>query len=426
MCGLVGMAGNILKDDRNMFRQMLIVDAVRGHHSTGVAGINDKRESFVFKKALSPVDLMQLDGFDVACDWDSQVLIGHNRYATVGKVNNATAHPFDYEGLIAAHNGTLQGWYNLPDSKDFNVDSECMIANLARSGFEKIVPQLRGAWAITAYDDNEHAVKIIRNEERPLVIRFKHDGSVMYWASEEWMITVTAGRQGIKLHEHSFVVNPDVLYTFPLPETKGFGLPAKATHTPLKGAPPLKQITPHTVIRGTTDSGVVRRPTGTNNSPVASYRMGDKVTFMPMAVEKSNGKAGNLYLVGVDTSSPWANVRVFGKSKKDMDYLIKSDQPCSGFVAAVCNAHTQNDAYLVVRPDTVKQVGNVIELPDKTDKDKPVELFEGPDGSTVTRKELKHLLKHGCGYCSADLEPGDSVSWVGMSPICWDCTDIVC
>ena len=39
MCGLVGMAGDILQKHEEMFKEMLIYDSIRGFHSTGVAFI---------------------------------------------------------------------------------------------------------------------------------------------------------------------------------------------------------------------------------------------------------------------------------------------------------------------------------------------------------------------------------------------------
>ena len=40
MCGLTGVAGKIGKSEEDIFRDLLVVDALRGTDSTGIAAIN--------------------------------------------------------------------------------------------------------------------------------------------------------------------------------------------------------------------------------------------------------------------------------------------------------------------------------------------------------------------------------------------------
>src|SRR3546814_12623264 len=49
--------------------------------------------------------------------YNSKAFIGHNRAATLGKVNGLNAHPFRYDNIMGAHNGTLdtQSWLRLEE-----------------------------------------------------------------------------------------------------------------------------------------------------------------------------------------------------------------------------------------------------------------------------------------------------------------------
>ena len=59
-----------------------------------------------------------------------KALIGHNRKATVGSVNNATAHPFVVgDSFAMVHNGTLRNHKALADTV---VDSEALAIHLSK------------------------------------------------------------------------------------------------------------------------------------------------------------------------------------------------------------------------------------------------------------------------------------------------------
>lgn len=198
MCGIVAVIGNMLKADVSAFQDMLVFDAVRGFDSTGVFSVCGK-DNYLVKMPVSPQDLMQTRGYKNATYKVPDILIGHNRAATVGSVTSANAHPFDVGGIVGVHNGTLTSWKDLKDADKFTVDSECMLHNFEVRGIEETWKTLRGAGASVWYDKNTGSTFFIRNKERPLY--YAESDKCIYVASEGWMIRVGAGRNNIKIGE---------------------------------------------------------------------------------------------------------------------------------------------------------------------------------------------------------------------------------
>ncbi len=458
MCGLVGMAGDIDKEDRNMFRQMLIVDAIRGHHSTGVASATPRKgDLLVFKKALNPVDFMQLRGFDQVVDWSSQVLMGHNRYATVGKINNGTAHPFEHDGVIGAHNGTLERWFSLPDAKEFDVDSECLIWNIANHGFPETMKKTEGAYALTVYDDNAHELHILRNKERPMYFGYKHDKSVLYWASEAWMIRNMAARCGIKLQKNITQPKEHQLLTWKLPNVKNAKMPdpfvmkLEAPKEKKYSAPVTFNGRPYGAqasqgSKGQTGASSYGSYTarGRNTTKIVNVpgvQVGDHIAFVPVSIQTS--KASNAkYIEGIMTSYPWAEIRVYHGDPNTLG-LIDGDKVCSGRVAALAPGYDKDDeAYLVIDTQSAKLTdepydtinnpakAKVVVLPIVThngvcrEKDGSTVFSPGPAGKMIEMDRWDELTKHGCGYCTAPIDDNAEIEWVGDAPVCPDCNTV--
>ena len=103
MCGHVGVIGDIWGKDKRVFELLLKFDTVRGPHSTGIARVDMNNQVQVVKGTGTPWHLAkakQAEYYnDTARDADEvkgnfKVLMGHNRWATVGAVNEDNAHPF--------------------------------------------------------------------------------------------------------------------------------------------------------------------------------------------------------------------------------------------------------------------------------------------------------------------------------------------
>ena len=215
MCGIVGAAGDLLVGNRKKaFKELLEVDVLRGRHATGVACVDLNGDVQVVKDACLPQDLkinllMNTVG--------TRALIGHNRHATSGAVDDPKgAHPFDFENVVGVHNGTLRwGWErDLPlDSKKFDVDSEAIYYNINHfEKFQDVYETLDGALALCWYDKQLELLSFIRNHERTLYYTFVEDMKTIYWASEVWMLNSILHRNNIK-HGDVYVFEPHHLYT---------------------------------------------------------------------------------------------------------------------------------------------------------------------------------------------------------------------
>jgi len=201
MCGLVGVVGTGINFvDVKVFKQLLFVDALRGPHSTGVAINGSDNKVQTYKRSVNSTDFLQLkQGEAIASTSNTDFLLGHNRYATQGAINDQNAHPFTYGNVTLAHNGTLTDQTNLPDHKQFTVDSEniAYAMGLAEDP-EEVISLLKGAFTLTWYNDYELKFYMVRNEERPMWIAHNKSRDVYYYASEKLMLEAILVRNNIE------------------------------------------------------------------------------------------------------------------------------------------------------------------------------------------------------------------------------------
>ena len=221
MCGLVGVVGTGINFvDSKVFKQLLFVDALRGPHSTGVAINGSDNKVQTYKRSVNSTDFLQLKlGESIASTSNTDFLLGHNRYATQGAINDANAHPFTYGNVTLAHNGTLTDQTNLPDHKQFTVDSEniAYAMGLAEDP-EEVISILKGAFTLTWYNDYELKFYMVRNEERPMWIAHNKSRDVYYYASEKLMLEAILVRNNI---EYS-------IQELPVGQLKSFSFDVKA------------------------------------------------------------------------------------------------------------------------------------------------------------------------------------------------------
>ena len=218
MCGIVGMAGDIGANMRKMFGQMLIVDQLRGQHSTGVLSVVNHNDKLKITKVLGgPENLDDSKSYNDQMTDYNKVMIGHNRWATSGKIIARNAHPFEFDTLAGVHNGSLRQYSKLPGHSDFPVDSEVLYHSIDAIGLQPTLDKITGAYTLVWWDKVEKAVKILRNSERPLYLAHTRDGKTIMWASEPWMISGIAERNGIFLSEDGvWNLKADTLLTIPL------------------------------------------------------------------------------------------------------------------------------------------------------------------------------------------------------------------
>lgn len=233
MCGLVGTAGNLQHKDEALMKRLLMFDYFRGPDSTGIASIRSGDVVKIAKVASHPLTLFDMEKFKTTNQgFQSQVLIGHNRSATRGAVNDYNAHPYQVGHIVGAHNGTLDHrCYTALETKleaKFETDSLALFACIAKFGVDETIPLLEGAWSLVWWDMKQKTLNFLRNKERPMWFAWVGGFKQLMWASE-WSIIQSAVRQaatnqGHTLHEeattgHTFWASKiDALYTIPITE----------------------------------------------------------------------------------------------------------------------------------------------------------------------------------------------------------------
>lgn len=225
MCGLVGVAStsNITAAQKKAFGNLLIIDQIRGVHSTGLFSVDSAEKVNVHKRSVDANTFLDMKTYEKAmAPVNLRILAGHNRFATKGSINHANAHPFIQGSVVMMHNGTLKTMNGLREHEKFDTDSEAIAYNLSLVQPDQattVLEKLNGAYALVWYDGRDDTLNFARNDERSLYYatddKHLHGSKYMSWASEYDMISLANERnhQGLssyhpikELHHHKIDV----------------------------------------------------------------------------------------------------------------------------------------------------------------------------------------------------------------------------
>lgn len=233
MCGIVFVGGTTLSATNiERFEQLLYADTFRGEHSTGVMSYFHppaKEPEILIEKKAVPGDVFIRSGLlekvkelkyptqyspNTMTSANPKFMVGHNRYATAGAVNDRNAHPFQHGPVTLVHNGSLVDQSLLPEHKNFAVDSENICYSIATIGIEETIKKLHGAFTLVWHDARDNTLNFLRNDERPFHMLEMSSGD-WYGASEEamvmWIMTRKKYNPTIKRH---FELEVGVQYVF--------------------------------------------------------------------------------------------------------------------------------------------------------------------------------------------------------------------
>lgn len=174
-----------------LLQSLCIADEVRGRHSTGLV-IQSRQDEhcYLMKRALTGSEFVAQGHTEFLFKRKYRMALGHNRYATLGEVNNRNAHPFGFrvgEGWnFGVHNGVIGSRKTVwAVAKSFgvkttpDVDSEIAlwaIAKLVNGGMEtteaidKVTERISAVadFAFAYMDTERRCIYLWRSPDRPL------------------------------------------------------------------------------------------------------------------------------------------------------------------------------------------------------------------------------------------------------------------
>lgn len=423
MCGLVGVAGNLYQKDLDVFQDLLWVDALRGMHNTGVVTINGDGSHELLKVEGNTAFLLAEPEYPSMLKQNNRVIIGHNRHATIGSTDWTNAHPYVYENVIGAHNGTLHGKSVsvLPDFKELGTDSAALYSAINDSSIEEVIPQLQGAWALVWYDRRAHTLNFLRNDQRPLSYAFSANGQTLYWASDSWMLRGVLARRDITISKQGvMLLTENKLITFDVPG--GWGAFAMPTVTDLKGysAPPFVKPAGQE-LAGLMDKWSAKDPTPTYNQRTPAEKAADALlrrserenkpsaTVVPHASPQETGN-----------TAPWDESDI-PPALLDTAFVLGAKAGAEGKSVSqnpFSKRTKQSTAWLRGRAHGLDQYMKNL-APSK----KPLTI-KGFNGEFLTESEWRNRTGSCCSWCDAPVEFGDPIQFYDReSFFCAPCVD---
>lgn len=221
MCGLVCVVGKysngFTSKEADVFSQLLFIDMLRGEDSTGAFGVSNEGDVYGIKEASNSVNFMGTDEYDKFIKRSvrhGSVMVGHNRKATRGTINDKNAHPFVVDNnIVLVHNGTMYSDHK--KLADVDVDSHAIAHLIHEKGdVEEALGAFHGAYALIWYDVRQATLHMVRNAERPLWWMETKDAWV--WSSEPEMLDFVRSRENLTLKSDISMLPVDMLQTYQL------------------------------------------------------------------------------------------------------------------------------------------------------------------------------------------------------------------
>lgn len=179
MCGIVGYVGKNKKAQEVLLNGLKSLE-YRGYDSAGIAFVKDN-DLVITKEKGKIANLEKLIEFT-----DSNLGIGHTRWATHGVANRTNSHPHKQGKITIVHNGIIENYAELKeklinDGVKFNSTTDTEVAaallnkiynetndmNKTIVEFEK---QVKGAYALGIICDDDYETLYTARMDSPLII----------------------------------------------------------------------------------------------------------------------------------------------------------------------------------------------------------------------------------------------------------------
>lgn len=203
MCGLYGTFGNIPKK-LSTFYGLALANMARGTHSTGYADIDTRSNRTIIRKG--PVDAKTfLPFFKMA---EGNLLLGHTRHATCGKINTANAHPWKIGRLVGAHNGIVMNEWSVKkylkdvhsDNASYEVDSQYLIHMMDRYGH---MGNATGMLNLVYWSLYRRSLNFVVSDN-PMNIAMSKDFDWLAWSSDKSHLETVLKSSGL---EDAVIIN---------------------------------------------------------------------------------------------------------------------------------------------------------------------------------------------------------------------------
>lgn len=390
------------------FTQGIILDTLRGFHSTGLAYVDYEGNAEVYKKPVPGYDFVQLKKYeDIIKDPEKYpIMIAHNRWATKGKVNTQNAHPFQHDHITGVHNGSLSSWKYLAPDEGFDTDSEHIFHALANGDTPDVLSRIDGAAALVWHDATDNTVHVVRNEERPFYIVHIKDRELVFGASELEMLELMCARNDLEIDD-----------AYSVGEKNEFIFDIENLHKP------------RIILREMEDAYVWKgnyyQKPKTNNTIVEPKVL--KGTLEDWHAYRTNQEYG--YILGYNESSPWGKIRINGVKEAAFIAMDTKDGYFEGS-AGIGGTDENGTVHETLVLNTVKWMttdeaygtiaGTAVEYEEESKTPTP-KYKRG--NTSYTEKGAQQAIACGCGLCGSPIPLKDfnDLEWWGDSPVCTSC-----
>lgn len=437
MCGIVWVHGIVDYSAKKAFRRMLDLDTVRGSDSTGIIAYNEANELTTVKAVGTPWDLRLTDEYNKWAKATEEkgaprttLLVGHNRFATKGKVTKTNAHPFTCGNITGVHNGTLINQDLLVDSADFDVDSHNIFHHMNKKDELDALVNLDGAFTLAWVNQGDKTFNLTRNDERPMHIAVSLDGKTVFGASEAWMLEVALAHAKIK---HQEIFSLETLSHLKFDLQKVYTI--KDKDVPEPKITKYEEYQPP--FRGYFGFKPRRYDKGTGITTKESL-IGKEIVIEVVALE-TDPKNGHEYVtadyIGDSIYDPRFTCVFYSSNKKKNAFSLNKKQQKDllasvnfWYAKVVAIIQFDGEQVLLLNANTLEeQVFNLL----NEDSEEGKELIDemayvyGYGGDLVTVAEFNHSVRHGCACCSANIFAADDedIWWVDHeSVLCPACS----
>ena len=212
MCGLTGVIfGNKKRSEkeletiRDIFTTMFIFSEERGHHASGIATLDIKGKSKLYKLPVPPSRMVSLDKYNeilYSIGDKTTILMGHSRWKTVGsEYNNNNNQPLISGPIIGEHNGTISNHNSLFRTYQFKrfaeVDSEILFRMAEASlkdgviqtaTFNSYISQCQGSLSCVYVSKTDPTSVYLFHGDKPLFLYYNPSMQVLIYSSAKQYI----------------------------------------------------------------------------------------------------------------------------------------------------------------------------------------------------------------------------------------------